>query len=138
MTTSKGADKGTMNVDADLVRQLAELLDEANLTEIEVEDGSRSIRVSRAGSAVAVAAPAPVAAPVAPAPAAHQLPPLRLPHRLQQRKISWAQSLSDGWDRIFGTRTGRRPICLCWRFGIPRRYAADYRGDEGHEPDHRR
>lgn len=73
MTTSKGADKGAMNVDADLVRQLAELLDEANLTEIEVEDGDRSIRVSRAGSAVAVAAPAPapvaVPAPAAPAPA---------------------------------------------------------------------
>ncbi|QLC23441.1 acetyl-CoA carboxylase biotin carboxyl carrier protein [Parasphingopyxis sp. CP4] len=59
-----------MNVDADLVRQLAELLDDANLTEIEVEDGNRSIRVSRAGSAVAVAAPAPVAAPIAAAPAA--------------------------------------------------------------------
>ena len=74
MTTSKGAEKGTMNVDADLVRQLAELLDDANLTEIEVEDGSRSIRVSRAGSAVAVAAPAPVAAPVAAAPAAAPAP----------------------------------------------------------------
>ena len=68
MTTDKGAAKGTMNVDTDLVRQLAELLDDANLTEIEVEDGERSIRVVRGGASVAVAAPAP-AAISAPAPA---------------------------------------------------------------------
>ena len=68
MTTDKGAAKGTMNVDTDLVRQLAKLLDDANLTEIEVEDGERSIRVVRGGASVAVAAPAPAAIP-APAPA---------------------------------------------------------------------
>ncbi|MGP1282425.1 MAG: acetyl-CoA carboxylase biotin carboxyl carrier protein [Parasphingopyxis sp.] len=77
MTTDKGGRKGAMNVDTDLVRQLAELLDEANLTEIEVEDGERSIRVVRGGASVAVAAPAaaanpapaPAPAPAAPAPA---------------------------------------------------------------------
>ena len=36
-----------MRVDAALVRELAELLTECNLTEIEVEDGARKIRVSR-------------------------------------------------------------------------------------------
>lgn len=74
MTTNKGAAAGTMNVDVDLVRQLAEMLDEANLTEIEVEDGDRCIRVSRSagGTAVMTApAPAPVAAP---APAAAPAP----------------------------------------------------------------
>ena len=89
MTTSKGAEKGTMNVDADLVRQLAELLDDANLTEIEVEDGSRSIRVSRAGSAVAVAAPAPVAAPVAAAPAAAPAPAPAAPASAPRCARSW-------------------------------------------------
>ena len=37
-----------MNVDTKLVRQLAELLSETGLTEIEVEDGDRKIKVSRA------------------------------------------------------------------------------------------
>src|SRR3546814_12917814 len=36
-----------MKIDADLIRQLAELLDASNLTEIEVEDGDRRIRVAR-------------------------------------------------------------------------------------------
>jgi len=68
-----------MQVDAGLVRQLAELLDETRLTEIEVQDGDRRIRVVRnvsvpAAASVSVAsapaAPAPAAAPAAPAPAA--------------------------------------------------------------------
>ncbi|RED15055.1 acetyl-CoA carboxylase biotin carboxyl carrier protein [Parasphingopyxis lamellibrachiae] len=74
MTTNKGAAAGTMNVDVDLVRQLAEMLDEANLTEIEVEDGDRCIRVARSASGAAVmAAPAPAPA-ATPAPAAAPAP----------------------------------------------------------------
>ncbi|VXC39730.1 acetyl-CoA carboxylase biotin carboxyl carrier protein [Sphingomonas sp. 8AM] len=62
---------GSMQVDVDLVRQLAELLDTTQLTEIEVEDGDRKIRVARKAAAVNAApamhyAPAP-AAPAAPA-----------------------------------------------------------------------
>ncbi|MFK3888951.1 acetyl-CoA carboxylase biotin carboxyl carrier protein [Sphingomonas sp. NPDC079357] len=62
---------GSMQVDVDLVRQLAELLDTTQLTEIEVEDGDRKIRVARKAAAVSAApavhyAPAP-AAPAAPA-----------------------------------------------------------------------
>ena len=38
---------GAMQVDVELVRQLAELLDTTQLTEIEVEDGDRKIRVAR-------------------------------------------------------------------------------------------
>lgn len=66
---------GAMQVDAALVRQLAELLDETKLTEIEVQDGERRIRVARKAAQVmasmpaAPAAPAAVAAPVAAAPA---------------------------------------------------------------------
>ena len=60
---------GAMQVDPALVRQLAELLDETRLTEIEVQDGERRIRVARKAaqivSAAPAAAPAPVAAPVA-------------------------------------------------------------------------
>ena len=61
-----------MAVDSALVRELAELIGETGLTEIEVEDGDRKIRVSRAApvaAAPAVYAAAPVAAP-APAPTA--------------------------------------------------------------------
>ncbi len=62
---------GTMQVDIKLVRQLAELLDETKLSEIEVEDGGRKIRVARtvvAAASVAMAqapAPAPIAAAAA-------------------------------------------------------------------------
>jgi len=67
-----------MKVDTKLVRQLAEMLAETGLTEIEVEDGDRKIRVARnaapAGSALVAAAPvqapAPAAAPAAPIPQA--------------------------------------------------------------------
>ena len=63
-----------MNVDTKLVRELAELLSETGLTEIEVEDGDRKIKVSRGVAApiqqVAAAVPAAVAATAAPAQAA--------------------------------------------------------------------
>ncbi|MFN9632464.1 MAG: acetyl-CoA carboxylase biotin carboxyl carrier protein [Erythrobacteraceae bacterium] len=62
---------GGMNIDTALVRELAELLNETGLTEIEVEDDDRKIRVSR--GAVASAAPVYAAAP-APAPAAAAAP----------------------------------------------------------------
>lgn len=70
---------GAMQVEADLVRQLAELLNDTQLSEIEVQDGERRIRVARTLSAAPTtayaaplaAAPAPVAAAAAaPAPAA--------------------------------------------------------------------
>ncbi|MCK0128746.1 acetyl-CoA carboxylase biotin carboxyl carrier protein [Erythrobacter sp. F6033] len=60
-----------MNIDSALVRELAELLNETGLTEIEVEDDDRKIRVARGGVVAApMAAPAPVAPAAAPAPAA--------------------------------------------------------------------
>lgn len=62
--TSNTADNGSMQVDTDLVRKLAELLDETHLTEIEVQDGDRRIRVARTVTMTA-AAPAAVAAPPA-------------------------------------------------------------------------
>lgn len=55
-----------MKIDTALVRELAELLADTGLTEIEVEDGDRKIRVSRGGG---VSAPVTYAAPAAPAPA---------------------------------------------------------------------
>ncbi|SEI86487.1 biotin carboxyl carrier protein [Sphingomonas sp. OV641] len=70
-------ENGAMKVDVDLVRQLAELLDTTQLTEIEVEDGDRRIRVARKAAAAAAPAvyhaPAPAAAP-APSTATAALP----------------------------------------------------------------
>jgi acetyl-CoA carboxylase biotin carboxyl carrier protein len=61
-------------IDQDLIRQLAKLLDETGLTEIEVDQDKTRIRVARAPAPVAaqVAAPAPAVAqaPAAAAPAA--------------------------------------------------------------------
>jgi len=57
-----------MNVDIKLVRDLAAILEKAGLTEIEVEDGDRKIKVARGGGTF-VSAPA-AFAPPAPAPAA--------------------------------------------------------------------
>jgi len=68
---------GAMQVDLKLVRQLAELLDETALSEIEVEDGGRKIRVARTLAGTVVAAPAPVqaAAPAPPPSAPTPAPP---------------------------------------------------------------
>jgi acetyl-CoA carboxylase biotin carboxyl carrier protein len=77
MTDDNRDADGGMRIEADLVRQLAELLNQNELTEIEVEDGERRIVVKRevkvaAAAPAAIAAPAPAAAapaPAAPAPA---------------------------------------------------------------------
>ncbi len=62
---------GAIHVDIDLVRQLAQVLDETQLTEIEVQDGERKVRVARTVTAApAVAYAAPAAAPAAAAPIA--------------------------------------------------------------------
>jgi acetyl-CoA carboxylase biotin carboxyl carrier protein len=66
----------SMQVDAGLVRQLAELLDDTRLTEIEVQDGDRRIRVVRnitLSAAPTMVAAAPAVTPV-PAPAAAATP----------------------------------------------------------------
>ncbi|TCM17093.1 biotin carboxyl carrier protein [Novosphingobium sp. PhB165] len=70
-----------MNIDSALVRELAELLAETGLTEIQVEDGERKIKVTRqvAQQVFAAAAPAmpyaaPAAAPAAAAPVAEVAP----------------------------------------------------------------
>jgi acetyl-CoA carboxylase biotin carboxyl carrier protein len=65
-----------MRVDTELVKTLARMLDENDLSEIEVEDNGRRIVVKRKiGGMVAAAAPAPAAAaPAAPAPAAEVSP----------------------------------------------------------------
>jgi acetyl-CoA carboxylase biotin carboxyl carrier protein len=62
--------KAKSNIDQDLIRELAKLLEETGLSELEVEQEGTRIRVARGGRTVA-AAPAPVViAPAAPVAAA--------------------------------------------------------------------
>jgi acetyl-CoA carboxylase biotin carboxyl carrier protein len=65
--------KNVGDIDAALVRQLADILNETDLTEVEVERGDLRIRVARevtvnAAPVQYAAAPAPIAAPAAAAP----------------------------------------------------------------------
>ena len=70
--TKSAARSGGMSIDSKLVRELAELLAETGLTEIEVEDGDRKIKVARqitaAPAAVHMVPAAPDAAPALPLP----------------------------------------------------------------------
>ena len=69
-------ERGAMQVDAELVRQLAQLLAEGDLSEIEVEDGERRIRLKRK---IDAPAPAALPAPIAQATAAPAPPPAAAP-----------------------------------------------------------
>ena len=64
--SSKGDKSGGMRIDPSLVRELAELLHANGLSEIEVEDGDRRIKVKREAPAIIGGMPA---APFAAAPA---------------------------------------------------------------------
>jgi acetyl-CoA carboxylase biotin carboxyl carrier protein len=114
MTDTGSAGASAMQVDTDLVRQLAQLLDHTNLTEIEVEDGDRRIRVARKPAQVAasVAAAPMMAAPAAlppsaavPAPAAAPaLPPAEHPGTIRSPMVGTAYlSASPGAKAFIAT-----------------------------------
>ena len=69
MSEDKDTNDEPMRVDTDLVKKLAEMLDENDLSEIEVEDNGRRIVVKRKLTAAAAPATAPSAPAAAPAPA---------------------------------------------------------------------
>jgi acetyl-CoA carboxylase biotin carboxyl carrier protein len=68
-------------LDKDLIRELAKLLDETGLTEIEIERAGARVRVARGAKTAPVAAP-PV--PIAPPPAASPPPATAVPADLAQ------------------------------------------------------
>jgi acetyl-CoA carboxylase biotin carboxyl carrier protein len=79
MPATKGApaaEAEPMRVELDLVRALADLLHETELSEIEVKDGDRAIKVRRDLAPAAAAAPAAASAAPAPVPSAPQPSPL--------------------------------------------------------------
>ena len=75
---AKGGDAKSsgMRIDPDLVRELAELLTENNLTEIEVEDGDRKIKVQRYPASRAMAGGDPPHASAEPMPQPMMAPPM--------------------------------------------------------------
>ncbi len=56
-----------MKIDSKAIKELASILDETGLSEIELAEGDKSIRVSKGGATVMAAAPAPVAMAADPA-----------------------------------------------------------------------
>jgi acetyl-CoA carboxylase biotin carboxyl carrier protein len=84
--------EGAMQVDTDLVRQLAEMLHDSDLSEIEVQDGSRRIVVKRKLAAAYQPAPAATAPAVPPAsapgaPAAEDSSPANHPGALKSPMV---------------------------------------------------
>src|SRR3954470_9743322 len=80
--SDKDSSDEPMRVDTELVKRLAEMLDENDLSEIEVEDNGRRIVAKRKLSAAGAAAPAPAAAAppaAAPAPAPAPAAPAAAP-----------------------------------------------------------
>jgi acetyl-CoA carboxylase biotin carboxyl carrier protein len=71
---ASGSKAGAMRIDPTLVHELAQLLTDNELTEIEVQDGERRIKVSRQPAPIISAAPS--AAPVAAAAPALSGPPM--------------------------------------------------------------
>lgn len=99
--------RSAMHVDADLVRQLAVMLDDSNLTEIEVQDGDRRIRVARTITMSAAplqayaAAAAPVAAPAAPVVAAAPVAAADHPGAVKSPMVGTAYLSSEPGARAF-------------------------------------
>ena len=92
--SSKGASTKSdakPGIDAAAIRELAQLLKDTGLTEIEIEHNGARIRVSRGGVATgAAAAPAPAAAPPAAAPSSGP------PEGAAPREVSGARADASG------------------------------------------
>ena len=68
-----------MKIDSKAIKELAGLLEETGLTEIEVADGDKAIRVSKGGGTVVAAAQAPVGGPIQSDPTVPRQPTLDAP-----------------------------------------------------------
>ena len=124
---------GGMQVDTKLVRELAEMLNETGLSEIEVEDGERKIKVSRTMTALpqrpCLCASSQRRSQLLP-PRMRRLPLNRLflPMRLKSPMVGTV---------YLSPEPGAAPFAAVGDKVAVGRHTADYRGDEGHEPDHR-
>src|SRR5262249_49734332 len=133
------ADKSTKNDDSALIRELALLLDETSLTEIEIERSGLRVRVARN---ISVAA----SLPTAHAPRGVLRPPALLaaaggrpracrvgnPGTLGCRsgQASRRGPLADGGPRLLGAGARRQAVCRGRHQGLGRPDAAHHRSDE--------
>ena len=113
MTEDTQTGGSAMQIDIDLVRQLATMLDDTGLTEIEVEDGGRRIRVVRNGAVVA-----PIHYAAAPAAAAVRGRGACRAGGQRQRG-----ALADGRHRLSVRRAGREGVRRAGSEGRRRRHA---------------
>ena len=79
-------DKGAMRIDPKLVRELAELLAANQLTEIEVQDGERRIKVAREAHTVFGTAAVPAPSALGALPPALSGPPMHAKEGLGEQK----------------------------------------------------
>jgi acetyl-CoA carboxylase biotin carboxyl carrier protein len=95
------------SVDHDLIRELAKLLDETRLTEIEIEQDGLRVRVARQTATVVAGAPPAVHVPpppvAAPAPAALEIPadPMRHPGVVTSPMVGTAYLAPEPGGRPF-------------------------------------
>lgn len=119
-----------MKIDSDAIKELANLLDETGLNEIEVADGDKAIRVSKGGAMVA-AQTAPLAMPSDPA--VPQKASLDAPAQTAVSHPGAVKSPMVGTVYLQG-EPGAPSFVKKGRQRKRRRYSGDHRGDEGHEP----
>jgi len=103
-----------MNIDKDAIRELAELLNETALTEIEVADGDRKIRVARTAPTQNYAMPQavfPIGDPGAPLPAsmtlAHPVPAANHPGAVMSPMVGTAYLSPEPSKPPFVTKGAR-------------------------------
>ncbi len=114
-----------------LIRELAEILDDTGLSEIEFEKSGLKIRVARELSVQPIAAAVPLAAPAAAAPpaaAAAAADPAKHPGAVKSPMVGTAyRSPEPGSSSLYRNRHAR----------LGGRPALDYRSHEDDEPDPR-
>ena len=116
-------------VDRDLIRELAKLLDETGLTEIEIEQDGLRVRVARG------AAPPRRALRRAPRAAARAAAGEPTPPRSIRPSIPGVVTSPMVGTAYRGAEPGAKPFVEVGSKVEGRRHAADHRGDEDHEPD---
>ena len=152
-----------MRVDIDLVRALAQVLDETDLTEVEVEDGARKVRVVRKPAPIAQATYAPAYAPqpaaqpqlasaatttieagAAVAPVS-SVPPVTSPMvgtvylaanpeaKADERKAAWKDARNDAMDK--NLKAYRRALTALARSGVVMSMAPDAVKADGSDDD---
>ena len=92
-------------IDHELIRELARLVDETGLTEIEFEQDGLRVRVGRQAQAVAMSAPSPIHVPpppvAAPAPAALAGDPTKHPGVVTSPMVGTAYLAPEPGARLF-------------------------------------